>query len=119
MSINTKIRLTILASAFALAAAAPVAFAQGSGTWYQGIHTDPGATADAPAGRHSKDVMEKRIAPIAMAPNTGTWYQGFHTDPGGVADAPAGRHSKEVMEKKSAPGGMASGATTQFGVPAY
>jgi hypothetical protein len=54
MSINSKIRLTILASAFALTAAAPAAFAQGTGTWYQGIHTDPPTgSADTPPGRHS------------------------------------------------------------------
>ena len=51
MSINTKVQLTILASAFALAAAAPAAFATGTGTWYQGIHTDPpsGSVDNGPA----------------------------------------------------------------------
>jgi hypothetical protein len=63
MSINTKMRFTILASALALAAGAPAAFAQGAGTTYQGIHTDPGGTADAPAGRHTQAVMQKKFAP--------------------------------------------------------
>ena len=117
MSINTKIRLTILASAITLAAAAPAAFAQASGTWYQGIHTDPGGTADAPAGRHSQEVMQKQIAPLAVAPDTGTWYQGFHTDPGGTADAPAARHAESVMQKKAAGSGLPTLA--QPWVPAY
>lgn len=118
MSINTKIRLTILASAFALAAAAPAAFAQGSGTWFQGIHTDAGGTSDAPAGRHTQEVMQKKVASFAAAPDSGTWFQGIHTDPGGAADAPAGRHSQDLMLKKVAPSGPAS-AVTQLGVPAY
>ncbi len=62
MSINTKIRLTILASAIALAAAAPAAFAD-SGTWYHGIYTESGGTPDAPAGRYTQEVMQKTIAP--------------------------------------------------------
>ena len=60
MFINTKIRLTIPASALALAAAAPAAFAQGAGTTDKsGIHTDAGGTPDAPAGRHTHGVMQK------------------------------------------------------------
>ena len=60
MSINTKIRLTILASALALAAATPAAFAQGAGTTdKKGIHTDAGGTPDAPAARHTPEVMKK------------------------------------------------------------
>ena len=66
MSINTKMRLTILASALALAAAAPAAFAQNAGTWYQGIHTDAGGTPDAPAARHTQQIMQK-IAPSGPA----------------------------------------------------
>ncbi len=118
MSINTKMRLTILASAFALAAVAPTAFAD-SGTWYQGIHTDPGGTPDAPAGRHSQELMQKKVAPIAAAPDSGTWFQGVHTDPGGTADAPAGRHAQQVMQHNVVPSGAASTATQQFWVPAY
>ena len=92
MSINTKIRLTVLASALALAAAAPAAFAQGAGTTdKQGFHTDPPTgSADAPPARHSKKVMEKKIVPSKVAPDTGTTdKKGFHTDPStGSADAP-------------------------------
>ena len=61
MSINTKLRLTILASAFALAAAAPAAFAQGTGTTDNGgFHTDP-STGDptSDGARHSPEVMKK------------------------------------------------------------
>jgi hypothetical protein len=104
MSINTKMRLTLIASAFALAAAAPAAFAD-SGTWYQGIHTNPPTGApDFGGERHSKEVMEKKIVPSNVAANTGTWSQGFHTDPPtGAADAGGERHSKEIMEKKIVP----------------
>lgn len=115
MTINTKVRLTILASAFALAV--PTAFAQGTGTWYQGIHTDPGATADAPAGRHSQQIMQKQVAPLAAAPNTGTWYQGIHTDPAATADAPAARHAESVMQKRVS--GSALPALDRPLVPAY
>lgn len=119
MFINSKIRLTILASAFALAAAAPAAFAQGTGTWYQGIHTDPGGTADAPAGRHTQEVMNKKLASGRAALDTGTWYQNIHTDPGGATDAPAARHTQEVMQKKVAPSGPATAAIAPPWVPNY
>ena len=118
MSINTKMRLTILASALALAAAAPAAFAQSAGTTYRGIHTDPGGTPDAPAGRHTQQVMQKQVASYSVAPDTGTWYKGIHTDPGGTPDAPAGRHTQEVMQK-IAPSGPASAAMQVSWVPAY
>lgn len=69
MSINTKMRLTILASAFALTAAAPAAFAQGTGTWNQGIHTDPpNGSLDTGPASHTKAVMEKKIVPSNPAP---------------------------------------------------
>ena len=61
MSINTKVRLTILASAFALAAAAPAAFAQGASTTDKsGFHTEP-KTGDAITDgvRHSPEVLKK------------------------------------------------------------
>ena len=106
MSINTKMRLTLLASAFALAAAAPAAFAQSAGTWSQGIHTDPPTGApDADGARHSKAVMEKKIVPSNVVANTGTTDKwGFHTNPPtGAPDADAARHSKQVMEKKIVP----------------
>ena len=101
MSINTKMRLTILASAFALAAAAPAAFAQSAGTWSQGFHTDPPTGApEADGARHSKEVMEKKIVPSNVAPNTGTTDKwGFHTDPEtGSLDTHPARHSPEVMK---------------------
>ena len=105
MSINPKLRLTIIASAFALAAAAPAAFAQNTGTWFQGIHTDPATgSPDADGARHSKEVMEKKIVPSNLAANTGTWFQGIHTDPAtGSPDADGARHTRQVMEKKIVP----------------
>ena len=105
MSINTKMRLTVLASALVLAAAAPAAFAD-SGTWYQGIHTDPGGTPDAPAARHTEQVMKEKLTAVGAVPDSGTTYRGIHTDPGGTADAPAARHTPEVMQKKAAPSGL-------------
>jgi hypothetical protein len=109
MSINTKMRLTLIASAFALAAAAPAAFAQSAGTWNQGIHTDPPTGApDFGGERHSRELMEKKIVPSNVATNTGTWSQGFHTDPStGAADGAGERHSKELMEKKVVPSNAA------------
>ena len=111
MAINTKIRLTLLASVVALAAAAPSAFAD-YGTWQSGFHTDPGGTPDAPAARHSKQVMDKKIAPSSVAAvNTGSWLGSFHTDPGGTADAPAALHAKEVMAKQLTPGTLSYAAS--------
>ena len=116
MSINTKIRFTILTSALALAAAAPAAFAD-SGTWYHGFHTDAGGTPDAPAARHTQQVMNKKVASGSAPADTGTWNRGFHTDPNGTPDAPAGQHTLEVMQKAFAPSGPFSAVTP--GLPAY
>ena len=68
MSINTNMRLTVLASAFALIIAAPAAIAQSSGTWYGDIHTDP-VTNEGVSLRHSKALMEQKIAPSTAAGN--------------------------------------------------
>lgn len=107
MTINTNIRLSILASAFALVVAAPAAVAQGSGTWYGGIHTDP-ATNEGVSARHSKELMQKKVAaPGATAQDSGTWYGDTHTDPV-TNEGVALRHSKELMAKKIA-SGMAAG----------
>jgi hypothetical protein len=119
MSITTKMRFTILASALALAAAVPAAFALDVGTTYRGMHTDPGGTPDAPAAMHTQEVMQKHVASGGMMANTGTWFQGMHTDPGGTADAPAGRHTREVMQKNIAPSGTTPAATQRSGVPNY
>lgn len=104
MSINTKLRLTILASAFALVAAAPVAIAQDSGTWYGDMHTDP-VTAEGLVIRHSRALMEKKTvaAPAAAAQDSGTWYGNMHTDPV-TAEGLVVRHSRALMEKKIEPG---------------
>ncbi len=118
MSINSKIRLTIIASAVALAAAAPSAFAQAAGTWQGGIHTDAGGTPDAPAASHTKYVMQEKVAGVSTAVNTGTWQGGFHTDPGGSPDAPAARHTKQVMDLNGG-SGASSKAPSYIAPPAY
>ena len=119
MSINTKMRFTIFASALALAAAVPAAFALDAGTTYRGMHTDPGGTPDAPAAMHTPEVMQKHVASGGMMANTGTWFQGMHTDPGGTADAPAGRHTREVMQRNIVSSGPASAAPALPWTPNY
>ena len=118
MSSKKSIRFTILASALALAAAAPAAFAD-SGTWYKGIHTDTGGTPDAPAARHTEQVMQEKLTPVGAVPDGGTIYRGIHTDPGGTADAPAGRHTQAVMQKKAAPIALSLIPLQLPGVPNY
>ncbi len=118
MSSKKTIRFTILASALALAAAAPAAFAD-SGTWYQGIHADPGGTPDAPAARHTEQVMKEKLTAYGAVPDAGTTYRGIHTDPGGTADAPAGRHTQVVMQKKAAPIALSLIPLQLPGVPNY
>jgi hypothetical protein len=110
MTINTKMRLTLLASAFALVAAAPVAFAQEPGTWYGDIHTDA-ATTEGLVTRHSRALMERKIAaPAAVAQDAGTWYGNMHTDPV-TAEGLVVRHSRELMVKKIAPNNAAGNQT--------
>ncbi len=102
MTMNTKIRLTILASAFALVVAAPVAIAQDSGTWYGDWHTDP-VTSEGLVTRHSRAIMEKKVAtPAATAQDSGTWYGDWHTDPI-TAEGLVIRHSRKLMEQKIVP----------------
>ena len=102
MTINTKMRLTILASALALVVAAPVAIAQDSGTWYGDWHTDP-VTSEGTITRHSRAIMEKKVAaPAATAQDTGTWYGDMHTDPV-TSEGTITRHSRKLMEQKSVP----------------
>ena len=106
MTFNSKIRLGFLASAVALAFAAPSAFAQ-SGKTVGGLHTDPGGTPDSPAAVHTEQVMQKKSG--SLAPDTGRTVAGIHTDAGGTPDAPAATHTKEVMNKKSVPSGWVGG----------
>ena len=105
MSFNTNIRLTVLAAAFALAAA-PSVFAQNAGTWQGGFHTDRSYGAPDDGARHSKEVMDKKVTPSGVATaDTGTWQGDFHTDRSYGAPDCAATHSKEVMDKKVPPGG--------------
>jgi len=102
MTINTKMRLTIFASALALVIAAPVAIAQDSGTWYGDWHTDP-VTSEGLVTRHSRAIMEKNVAAsAATAQDSGTWYGDMHTDPI-TAEGLVTRHSRELMERKIVP----------------
>lgn len=113
MTISTKIRFGVLASAVALAFAAPSAFAQGSKT-VGGMHTDPGGTPDSPAAVHTQEVM-KKSALSGVARDSGKTVAGLHTDPSGTPDAPAAVHTEQVMKRKS------SEATTaiRLSTPAY
>ena len=102
MTIDSKIRLSILASAFALVVAAPAAIARDAGTWYGDTHTDP-ITAEGLITRHSRALMEKKTAaPAAIAQDSGTWYGNTHTDPVS-AEGLITRHSRELMEKRIVP----------------
>jgi hypothetical protein len=127
MTFNSKIRLGFLASAVALAFAAPPALANGDRTVRNiltdpvstpnapaairaeqvmkrkaatgGLHTDPGGTPDAPAAVHTEQVMQKKSG--SLAPDSGRTVGGLHTDAGGTPDAPAAIHTEQVMKKKS------------------
>lgn len=112
MTFSTKIRLGFLASAVALAFAAPSAFAQ-AGKTVGGLHTDPGGTPDSPAAVHTEQVMKTNSGSFAL--NTGKTVGGLHTDPGGTPDAPAAIHTEQVMKKKSS--GMAT--VVPLSKPAY
>jgi hypothetical protein len=97
MTFNSKIRLGFLASAVALAFAAPSAFANGDRT-ARNILTDPGSTSGAPAAIRTEQVKKKSSG---VAPDSGRTVRGLHTDPGGTPDAPAAVHTEQVMQKKS------------------
>ena len=102
MTINTRMRLAALASTLALVIAAPAAIAQGSGTWYKGIHTDP-PTNEGVSLSHSKQLMEQKIvAPAAVAQDSGTWYKDIHTDPV-TSEGVSLIHTKALMEMRIAP----------------
>lgn len=105
MTVRTKIRLTLVASAVALAFAAPSAFAQ-AGSTFRGIHTDPGGTPDAPAAAHTEKLMDQRTIPGGLVRDTGRWVGNTHIDAGGTPDAPAASHTRQVMEVKIVPSGL-------------
>ncbi len=112
MTISTKIQRGFLATAVALAFAAPSAFAD-TGKTVRGIHTDQGGSPDSPAASHSEQVMKKKST--AVAPDSGKTVGGMHTDAGGTPDAPAAIHTERVMKKKS--GTMAT--VVPLSKPAY
>lgn len=112
MTFSTKIRLGFLASAVALAFAAPSAFAQ-AGKTVGGLHTDPGGTPDSPAAVHTQQVMKNNAGNLPL--DSGKTVAGLHTDPGGTPDAPAAIHTEQVMKKKSS--GMAT--VVPLSKPAY
>ena len=119
MSINTKIRLAILASSVALAAAAPAAFA-GTGYAPEGGKTD--ATA---VGNTGQATQEKLVPMGAVVPDTGA--ASTYKPEGGTTDATGGpepkkakrmKHMKHVKHMKAAPSGPdASDIQQQPGVP--
>ena len=109
MTISTRIRFTLLASALALATAAPSAFAD-SGRIVGNVHTDPAGTPDSPAASHSLEVMKQKVTPSRYAPNTGTWVGNIHTDPGSTPDGGGASHTRQVMEEKIAPSNMQGAA---------
>jgi hypothetical protein len=84
MSINTKIRLTILASAVALAAAAPAAFAVGADANLQ----PQGGTPDATNGKNMEQIYNQKLVPVDAVPDTGT------------PDAIGGHETKKVKPMK-------------------
>ena len=119
MSINTSIRLLVLSSAVALAAAAPSAFAMHAGTWQGGYYTDADGTPDAPAASFSKQVVDRMITPSSVAtPITGKWEGNFYAEIGGTPDAPAARYSKQVIDKKVGMGTLSTVAS-MASTPAY
>jgi hypothetical protein len=95
--------------------------AQGSsGTWFGNVHTDAGGTPDAPAGSHSREMMN-RAEPQASAGSSlpGTWYRGIHTDAGGTPDAPPASHSRQTMEKQPRLPQGQRGTEVDRGLPNY
>ena len=98
MSVNTKVRLVLLTSAVALAAATAPAFAHDAGTWRGDFFTEAGGTPDAPAATYSRQVMDKKSAQSGVAA-AGTWRGVFFTDAGGTPDAPAATYSEQIANK--------------------
>ncbi len=117
MSFNTKVRLVLLTSAVALAAATGPAIARDTGTWQGDFYTEAGGTPDAPAATFSRQVMEKKIAQSGVTAS-GTWRGDFYTEAGGTPDAPAATYSRQVMEKKVAQSTTIKLASL-FSVPVY
>ena len=98
MSINTKIRLTILASAVALAAAAPAAFAVGSDTNLQ----PQGGTTDTTTGKNMEQIYNQKLVPVDAVPDTGM------PDATGGHETKKAKHMKHMTHmkhKKTAPSG--------------
>ncbi len=97
MTFNSKIRLGFLASAVALAFAAPSALANGDRT-ARNIITDPGGTSGAPAAVRTEQLKKKSSG---VATDSGKTAGGLHTDPGGTPDSPAAVHTPAVMQRTS------------------
>jgi hypothetical protein len=112
MTINTKFRLTILASALALAATAPAAFAD-SGVWYRSMHTQSAGTSVAPAAVRGGQSVNNKLASAGVASNTGTWHKNIFSDSyTDSADHPAAGPTKQVMDNKFASAGVAPNTGT-------
>jgi hypothetical protein len=102
MSVNTKIRLAILASSVALAAAAPAAFAMVGGTFSSSETTK----TDTTSGNNTEQVAPEKLVPVGAVPDTGT---SSYRPQGGTPDATPGhetkkvKHMKHMKHKKTAP----------------
>lgn len=122
MSINTKVRLAILASSVALAVAAPAAFAIVGGVTSSAQVTKTDTT---PANNTEQDTHEK-LVPIGAVPDTGT---SSYRSEGSTPDSAPGHETKEVKHmkhmkhmkhKKMTPNDPdASAIQQQPGVPKY
>ncbi len=97
-----KIRIVVLASAAAIATAAPAVFAQDGGKWDGDFFVAEGGTPEAPAATYTRQVMEKFIAPSEPRAASGSWNKDFYTEAAGTPDAPAATYSRAVIQKQAA-----------------
>jgi hypothetical protein len=112
MSINTKIRLTILASSVALAAAASAAFAVGPDTTYSPESGKPNATT----GKDLEQVLNPKLVPVDVAPDSGAPDATGHE----TKKVKHMKHMKHMKHKKIAPSDPNSPAVEQQpGAPKY
>lgn len=116
MSINVKNRLAIVVSVVALSAAAPAAFAYGSG---QGYHPE-GGTTDGTAWMNTEQGRNEKLVPVDVVPDSRASSYQRQGDP---ADATAGPHSKKTMHErmhmKDSPRGSYPTVEQQSGLPKY
>lgn len=93
MSINTKIRLAILASSVGLAVAAPVAFAIVGGVTSSAQVTK----TDTTPANNTEQVTHEKLVPVDAVPDTGTTS---YRSESGTPDATPGSETKKVKHLK-------------------